>query len=231
MKHHKTCEHCQQPFFSYNPNPRFCSQKCYTASGARAARYTPAMETVNCKWCGKPFERFANRKQKSDVCRRDCPSRPLPRRTDRLYRAWDAMKRRCQQSDIPLASAWAKEFDPFRTWAISAGFAPELILSRRNEKLGYTPENCRWATRAQTQYGTRKRKNARDSQFKGVSWCKSRGKWLMQISKGEEDYSAVFPTEREAARAYDQKAVELFGDFARTNFPVRKRRSTSNEPS
>jgi hypothetical protein len=50
----------------------------------------------------------------------------------------------------------------------------------------------------------------------------------MQIRKGTDGYIAAFTTEREAARAYDLKAIELFGDFARTNFPVRKRRRSSN---
>jgi len=227
MRRLTKCEHCQRPFVSYNPNPRFCSQQCYTASGARAARSRSAIETVKCKWCGTDFERFANRKQKSDVCGKDCPRRPLPQRADRLYHAWLSMRRRCKTSGIAMDSSWS-QCETFRTWALSAGYAPGLILSRRNESIGYSPENCRWATRAQSQYGTRKRRNARGSRFKGVSWCKARGKWLMQIRKGTDGYIAAFTTEREAARAYDLKAIELFGDFARTNFPVRKRRRSSN---
>jgi hypothetical protein len=74
------------------------------------------------------------------------------------------------------------------------------------------------------QYGTKKRKSASDSRFKGVSWCKARSLWLMQITKEGVQHNAFFPTEREAARAYDEKALELFGEFARPNFPRPKRR-------
>jgi hypothetical protein len=222
MPHVKKCEQCQRSFATYSPTARFCSRRCYAASGTPRGPIA-VVETVKCKWCGKPFERFANRKYKPELCGRDCPGRPPGVTSERLYFVWIAMRRRAVEYKVPVCDTWASQYDTFRTWALSAGYSPGLNLTRKDKRIGYSPQNCGWATRAQLQYGTKKRSDAQDSRFKGVSWCKARGKWLMQISKGGEEYVAAFPTEREAARAYDQKALELFGEFARTNFARPKR--------
>lgn len=52
------------------------------------------------------------------------------------------------------------------------------------------------------------------SGFKGVSWAKDRGKWVAQIFKGRAIRLGAFDTPEAAARAYAQKAKELFGEFA-----------------
>jgi hypothetical protein len=58
------------------------------------------------------------------------------------------------------------------------------------------------------------------SRFKGVSWHKATGKWAATIHfKRRAFWLGYFDDEAEAARAYDAKAVELFGEFARLNFP------------
>ncbi|MEN6337259.1 MAG: AP2 domain-containing protein [Phycisphaerales bacterium] len=58
------------------------------------------------------------------------------------------------------------------------------------------------------------------SRFKGVWFEKRVGKWRATIHiKGKSIWIGHFATEEEAARAYDRRAVELFGEFARLNFP------------
>ena len=45
-------------------------------------------------------------------------------------------------------------------------------------------------------------------------------KWRVQIQyKGTVHYLGYFDNEEAAARAWDKKAIELFGEFARLNFP------------
>jgi hypothetical protein len=59
----------------------------------------------------------------------------------------------------------------------------------------------------------------RASRFKGV--YKSRNRWKSCITKdGLYIYLGSFGDEETAARAYDSKAIELFGEFAKTNFPT-----------
>lgn len=56
------------------------------------------------------------------------------------------------------------------------------------------------------------------SGFKGV--CVHGRKWQAQIRfLGHKLNLGTFATPQEAARAYDAKARELFGEFARLNFP------------
>jgi hypothetical protein len=230
MRQTKKCEQCQRSFSSWSPTARFCSAQCYTQSGTRGGPRA-AVETAICKWCGKSFERYANRKQKRDICKRDCPARPPGVTSERLYFVWIAMKRRAAESKDPVCAAWAKQYEAFRAWALSSGYAPGLGLRRKDDTIGFSPKNCGWATKGQMQYGTKKRKGASGSRFKGVSWSRARSLWLMQITKQGVQHTAFFPTEREAARAYDEKALELFGEFARPNFPKPRRvRPKSGSP-
>lgn len=60
------------------------------------------------------------------------------------------------------------------------------------------------------------------SRYKGVSWSKQRRKWRASICC---DYRVRtigrFDNKPQAAMAYDDKAIELFGEFAYLNFPDR----------
>lgn len=61
-------------------------------------------------------------------------------------------------------------------------------------------------------------KTRRVSRFKGVS--RSRDKWRAEICRdGARVHIGVFLTEEDAAKAYDERAAHLHGDFARLNFP------------
>jgi hypothetical protein len=90
-----------------------------------------------------------------------------------------------------------------------------------DDPLNNTRRNLVACTHQQNIARARKRSlNTCTSRFKGVSWDKFRKKWRASIG---HNYKALlvgrFDTEIEAARAYDQKAKELFGDFVRLNFP------------
>lgn len=58
------------------------------------------------------------------------------------------------------------------------------------------------------------------SHFVGVSFYSARGMWRASISAEGKMYTiGYYDTEEDAARAYDAKARELYGDTARLNFP------------
>ena len=57
------------------------------------------------------------------------------------------------------------------------------------------------------------------SKYKGVSWKVKINKWQCQISiNGNVIYLGVYTNEIDAAKEYDKKAKELFGEFAYLNF-------------
>lgn len=57
------------------------------------------------------------------------------------------------------------------------------------------------------------------SHYKGVYWHKNENNWMARIAfRGQRLYLGSFDIEIEAAKAYDKKAKELFGEFALTNF-------------
>ena len=78
--------------------------------------------------------------------------------------------------------------------------------------------NLRLCTKAQNQMNSAKR-TGKSSIFKGVFWYKITGQWRAAIKIARKDiHIGYFDTELEAAEAYDKKALELFGEFAKPNF-------------
>mgnify|MGYP001565146240 CR=1 FL=1 len=56
------------------------------------------------------------------------------------------------------------------------------------------------------------------SGFKGVYWNKRRKKFCAQINKNKKRYwIGCFKTKKEAARAYNENAKQIFGEFAKVN--------------
>jgi hypothetical protein len=82
-------------------------------------------------------------------------------------------------------------------------------------------ENLRTCTNAQNNMNSRKRRNARTSQYKGVHWRAKEKKWCVQLQVNHHKvYYGRFKDELEAGRAYDVAARKFFGKFARLNFPT-----------
>jgi hypothetical protein len=62
------------------------------------------------------------------------------------------------------------------------------------------------------------KKEGTKSKYKGVAWRKDRNKWKSLIKYNAKNYYlGLFDKEEDAARAYDKKALELHGEFAKTN--------------
>lgn len=78
--------------------------------------------------------------------------------------------------------------------------------------------NLRICTRAENQANQQKQKRDTSSKYKGVYFAKKAGKWYAQIKKNKKTmYLGGYSTQEEAAKAYNNKAKELFGEFAKLN--------------
>lgn len=79
-------------------------------------------------------------------------------------------------------------------------------------------ENIRICSYSQNQMN-KVSSRGKTSKYKGVNFCSKRG-YISRIKLNyKEIYIGSFKLEKEAALAYDKKAKELFGEFARLNFP------------
>ena len=95
----------------------------------------------------------------------------------------------------------------------------ERFVDHRNcDSLDNRRSNLRFATRTENVRNRRKQKNT-TSQFIGVSFRKSEGKWGSEIRcNGKRIWLGRFKSEIEAAKARDSAAKKYHGEFARLNF-------------
>lgn len=79
--------------------------------------------------------------------------------------------------------------------------------------------NLRHCSKAQNNANRGRTKNNR-SGFKGVYWHKTKRAWQAEIEAlGRRHRLGSYPDPTEAAKAYDDAAKRLHGEFARLNFP------------
>ncbi len=85
------------------------------------------------------------------------------------------------------------------------------------DKLDNRRENLRISSRSQNNANMSKLSN-NTSGFRGVSWDRRAKKWQARLNKDSQlVYCARFDTKEAAARAYNQKSLELHGEFAKLN--------------
>jgi len=78
--------------------------------------------------------------------------------------------------------------------------------------------NLRTCTKPQNCYNRKMNKDGCTSKYKGVSYRKDRNKWITQLTKnGKNQFIGRFDNEIDAAKFYNEKCKEVFGDLAKLN--------------
>ena len=110
--------------------------------------------------------------------------------TRKIHLAYKNMRRRCENHlckefrnygarGIFVCREWMDSRDSFVDWAKSSGHKMNLSLDRINNDDGYSPDNCRWATR--TEQLRNQRRNILIS-FDGVTRTKSEWAEVIGVS-------------------------------------------------
>jgi hypothetical protein len=95
-----------------------------------------------------------------------------------------------------------------------------LVDHKDFDGLNNQRSNIRVATSSQNHFNQR-RGSANTSGYKGVYWREDRGYWVANIKiDGRTKNLGRFLSPEDAARAYDAKATEVFGEFAHLNFSL-----------
>jgi len=94
-----------------------------------------------------------------------------------------------------------------------------LIDHKNGNGLDNRRSNIRACTISQNRANSSKAKGT-SSKYKGVFWRDADKKWFAQTSKNHKRYYiGKFENASDAAKAYDNFARKLYGDFAKLNFP------------
>lgn len=86
-------------------------------------------------------------------------------------------------------------------------------------RLNNTKQNLRCVTNQQNCFN--KKGSFSTSQYKGVCWSKTVGKWKSAITFNYKTFHlGLFIDEVEAAKAYDTAALKYYGQYSKLNFPL-----------
>lgn len=144
------------------------------------------------------------------------------------YQVWASMKSRCANRNHPQYYAYgARGIKVCDQWLVYKNFiadmgtrpSSEYSIDRIDNNKGYSPNNCRWATKSQQQQNRRKLKHNK-SGYIGVSRSKkSLNRYRASINlAGTVCNLGEFTDPDQAALQYDRAVVFFRGKYGVTNF-------------
>lgn len=96
-----------------------------------------------------------------------------------------------------------------------------LVDHRKGNRWDNRKSKLRICTNTENVRNSKKKKD-NTSGYKGVSWHPASGFWRARVHADGKEYTSYHRIKKAAARAYNKKAKELFGEFARLNIFSKK---------
>ena len=136
-----------------------------------------------------------------------------------FYKTWNAMTQRCLNINHPqyidyggrgitVCEDWLDVATFLKYAEVTYPSTFGYTLDRIDNDKGYSPENCRWATKSEQASNQRTQRN-NTSGFVGVMYIKNKDKWVVSLSYlGKRVYIGSFPTIEEAVQARDNYIIE-----------------------
>ena len=176
--------------------------------------------------CGNTFETLINRIKSGNTKSCGCLHKRVMRKmktthglcSDRLYRIWfDMVRRTTDKSRGDYEEYGGRGISVCEEWLDVVKFVDDMdpsykngmSLDRINNDLGYSKENCRWATQNTQSQNTRRIRANNTSGFRGVSRKTNSNKWISQIMVDSKTvYLGIFSNKIDAAKAYDSYVIQ-----------------------
>lgn len=175
---------------------------------------------VECSYCNKDFEIFAQTFKKGKV--QNCKSCGISKHkmsNSKIYDVWASMKQRCYnkknekykyygERGITVCDEWKNDFKSFYDWAFENGYQEGLTIDRIDNYNGYFPNNCRW-TNYYTQQSNKRLLNERNTtNYRGIVNKNKYGKYRAVITHDKKIvYLGSFKTAIEAAIVRDKYII------------------------
>ena len=176
-----------------------------------------------CQYCGKEWECVVQSIKTGNTISCGCQRKGINKthglRSNKFYQTWYGMLQRCTDpKNKGYKDYGARGITVCEEWLNVSNFVawceetyPNLegyTLDRIDNDLGYNPENCRWADKTTQNINQRIQKN-NTSGYVGVSWDKSKDKWVAKIKVNKiVIYIGSFLTKEEAVQARDNYIIE-----------------------